>query len=123
MNRKQKDLILKRLRVKRGVRRRLHGVSEKPRLSVFRSNRQFYCQAIDDEAGRTLAAVSSLEPALRDAVSGRRKTEKAEVLGHELGKRLKTLGIEKAILDRGRYKYHGCVNSFAAAVREEGIRF
>ena len=60
MDRKQKKLIKKRRRVTMGVRRRLHGMPEKPRLSVFRSNRHFYCQAIDDEGSRTLVAVSSL---------------------------------------------------------------
>ena len=123
MKRKQKDLLRKRLRVKRGVRRHIHGLAEKPRLSVFRSNRQFYCQAIDDTEGRTLAAVSSLETAWREELGTRSRKEKAERLGHEMGKRLKALGIERAVLDRGWYRYHGCLKAFADAVREEGIRF
>ncbi len=122
MQRKQKDLKRKRLRVSRGVRRRVPGEPSKPRLSVFRSNRQFYCQAIDDEEGKTVASVSSLIPEYRKDAKGSKK-EKAEFLGREMAKRLKDLGIERAVLDRGWYKYHGCVKSFADAVREGGIRF
>ena len=105
-----------------GVRRRLHGIPEKPRLSVFRSNRHFYCQAIDDEGSKTLVAVSSLEPALRDSLNVSR-SEKAKALGQEMGKRLKGLGIEKAVFDRAWYRYHGSIKSFADAVRAEGVRF
>jgi large subunit ribosomal protein L18 len=122
MDRKQKDLKAKRRRVQKGVRRRIHGMPERPRLSVFRSNRHFYCQAVDDENGRTLAAVSSLESALRESLNGARM-ERAKALGQEMGKRLKGLGIEKAVLDRSWYRYHGCIKTFADAVREEGIAF
>jgi large subunit ribosomal protein L18 len=122
MDRKQKDLKNKRLRVARGVRRRLHGMPERPRLSVLRSNRQLYCQAIDDEHGKTLASVSSLEEANKGSLTGC-KTEKAKALGQQMAERLKALGVEKAVLDRGWYKYHGVVKTFADAVREGGIKF
>ena len=104
------------------MRRRLHGKPERPRLSVLRSNRQLYCQAIDDEHGKTLAAVSSLEEANRSSLKGN-KTEKAKALGQQMAERLKALGIEHAIFDRAWYKYHGVVKTFADAVREGGIRF
>jgi large subunit ribosomal protein L18 len=122
MQRKQKDLKTKRLRVARGVRRRLHGLPEKPRLSVFRSNRYFYCQAIDDENGRTLASISSLESAYRSG-EGAPKSEQVKALGQEMAKRLKEAGVERAVFDRGWYKYHGCVKHFADAVRAGGVRF
>jgi len=122
MDRKQKDLKEKRLRASRGVRRRLHGMPDKPRLSMHRSNRQLYCQAIDDENGKTLATVSSLEEGNRSGLSGS-KTERAKTLGQQMAERLKGLGIERAVFDRGWYKYHGIVKTFADAVREGGIRF
>jgi large subunit ribosomal protein L18 len=121
MLRKQKDLKRKRIRVARGVRRRVRGMPEKPRLSVFRSNRHFYCQAIDDESGKTMASVSSMESAYRGEKAP--KSEKAKALGEAMAKRLKEAGIERAVFDRGWYKYHGTIKRFADAVREGGIRF
>ncbi|MHC4942486.1 MAG: 50S ribosomal protein L18 [Planctomycetota bacterium] len=123
MERKQKNLIKKRLRVLRGVRRRLHGVAEKPRLSVYRSNKQMYCQAIDDESGKTLASVSSITEENRSALSEKNKTEKAKAVGLQMANRLKELGIERAVFDRGWYRYHGIVKAFADAIREGGIKF
>ena len=117
MFRKQKDLKKKRLRVQRGVRRRLHGKAEKPRLSIYRSNRFLYCQAIDDEMGKTLAAVSTQSSPNRNDLKGTR-TEKAKVLGQQMADQLKSLGIEQAVFDRGWYRYHGIVKSFADSVRE-----
>jgi large subunit ribosomal protein L18 len=121
MQRKQKDLIKKRKRVSMGVRRRLHGTQEKPRLSVNRSNRNFSCQAIDDDSGNTLAAVSSLEADFRNAEKAA-PVERAKNLGARMAERLKDKGIERVVFDRGWYKYHGVVKSFADAVREGGIR-
>jgi large subunit ribosomal protein L18 len=123
MERKQKNLIKKRLRNLRGVRRRLHGVAEKPRLSVYRSNKQMYCQAIDDESGKTLASVSSITEENRSALSEKNKTEKAKAVGLQMANRLKELGIERAVFDRGWYRYHGIVKAFADAIREGGIKF
>jgi large subunit ribosomal protein L18 len=122
MDRKQKDLKNKRTRAARGNRRRLRGIAEKPRLSVFRSNRHFYCQAIDDEQGKTLAAVSSLSPDGRADADTNRK-EQVKKLGNAMAERLKGLGVERVVFDRGWYRYHGIVKTFADAVREGGIRF
>jgi large subunit ribosomal protein L18 len=123
MERKQKDLIKKRLRVSRSIRRRLHGIAEKPRLSLHRSNKQLYCQAIDDESGKTLASVSSITAENRSALGDKSKTEKAKAVGQQMAERLKGLGVERAVLDRGWYRYHGIVKAFADAVREGGIKF
>lgn len=122
MDRKLKNLKNKRIRAARGNRRRLRGIAEKPRLSVFRSNRHFYCQAIDDEQGKTLAAVSSLSPDGRADADTNRK-EHVKTLGTTMAERLKGLGVERVVFDRGWYRYHGIVKTFADAVREGGIRF
>lgn len=122
MQRKQKKLLAKRERVAKGVRRRVQGDNEKPRLSVFRSNRQFYCQAIDDENGKTLTAVSSMESEYKKEDKVPMK-EHVKVLGAEMASRLKKAGIERVVFDRGWYRYHGCVKAFADSVREGGIRF
>ncbi len=122
MDRKQKNKNRKRLRVMRGVRRRVRGSSSKPRLSVKRSNKNLACQAIDDQAGVTIAYVSSIESAYRGGLSGT-KTDRAKVLGGEMAKRLKEKGIERAVFDRGWYRYHGRIKAFAEAIREGGIVF
>jgi large subunit ribosomal protein L18 len=91
-------------------------------LSVFRSNRHFYCQAIDDEQGVTLASISSLISG-HGKESDMRMTDYVKNLGKEMAERLKSAGVERVVFDRGWYRYHGCVKSFADAVREGGIRF
>lgn len=122
MNRKQKNLKQKRQRVAGSVRKGIRGESGMPRLSVYRSNRNFACQAINDEDGTTLASVSTLESAFRTEIRGS-KVERAKSLGAVMASRLKELGIERVVFDRGWYKYHGCVKAFADAVREGGIKF
>jgi large subunit ribosomal protein L18 len=122
MDRKQKDRIRKRLRVMRGVRRRIRGSALKPRLSVYRSHKNLACQAIDDEIGATLAAISSLEGDFRNDAEGN-KTSRAKALGGEMARRLKDKGIERVAFDRGWYKYHGRIKAFADAVRQGGIKF
>ena len=105
-----------------GVRRKVQGSAEKPRLSVFRSNRHFYCQAIDDERGVTMACVSSQEADFKQGDESP-MLDHTKKLGGELANRLKSIGVERAVFDRGWYRYHGCVKNFADAVREGGIRF
>jgi len=110
----------------RGVRRKIRGSASRPRLSIYRSNKNLACQAVDDEAGVTLAGISSLESAFRaaaGAAAGATKTNRARVLGEEMARRLKERGIERAVFDRGWYRYHGRIKAFAEAVREGGIDF
>ena len=100
------------------VRKSVHGTADRPRLAVFRSNRYIYAQVIDDEAGRTLAAASSQEPALR------RKSltvDTAAEVGTLVASRAKEAGIDSVVFDRGGFKYHGRVKALADAAREGGL--
>ncbi len=103
----------------RRVRRRVVGADERPRLSVFRSNKQIYAQIIDDMEGRTLAAASSIEPGIEETG----KIDTAKSVGTAVAKRAKERGIEKVVFDRGGYQYHGRVKALADAARAEGLDF
>ena len=107
----------KRLRRRRRVRAKITGTAERPRISVFRSNRGISAQLVDDEAGRTLASVQWTEADLRDL----KKAEQSTKAGELLAQRAKAAGIETAVFDRGGYQYHGRVKAFAEGVREGGI--
>ena len=107
----------RRLKRRRRVRAKVSGTAERPRISVFRSNRGIHAQLIDDVAGRTVAAVSWTEAELRSL--GRR--EQAAKAGALLAERAKAQGIERAVFDRGGYQYHGRVKAFADGVREGGL--
>ena len=106
-----------RLRRRRRVRAKITGTAERPRISVFRSNRGIAAQLVDDLAGRTLAAVTWTEDDLR----GLNKMEQATKAGEVLAKRAKEQGVERAVFDRGGYQYHGRVKAFAEGVREGGL--
>jgi large subunit ribosomal protein L18 len=95
----------------------------RPRLSVFRSSKQIYAQVIDDEHGRTLAAASSLEKAMRETLKTGATVEAARVVGKELAERAKKAGIAKVVFDRGAYMYHGRVKALAEGAREGGLEF
>lgn len=99
----------------------LAGTALRPRLAVFRSLNQIYAQVIDDGAGHTLAAASSLEPALRDA--GGTKSETARRVGSLIAERARAAGIEKVVFDRSGFRYHGRVRSLAEGARESGLDF
>jgi large subunit ribosomal protein L18 len=107
----------KRLRRRRRVRAKVRGSAERPRISVFRSNRGIFAQLIDDDAGRTLAAVTWTEAALRDLAP----TDQARRAGELLAERAKAVGISAAVFDRGGYKYHGRVKALAEGAREGGL--
>ncbi len=107
-----------RARRRRRIRRIVRGTDERPRLSVFRSNRYLYAQLISDESGRTLAAVSTLKS------EGAGVTlEKAKALGSAIAGKCKELGIERIVFDRGGYRYHGRIKALADAAREAGLKF
>ena len=111
-------------RRKRRVRTRLRRVSgDRPRLSVFRSNRHIYAQIIDDTKGVTLAAASSLEQTLRDELKGGADKAAAEQVGALIAKRAIEAGVTEVVFDRGGYLFHGRVKSLADAVREGGLSF
>ena len=105
------------------VRARLRGTPERPRLSVFRSLGNIYCQVIDDESGKTLASASSRDKAIRDSLTGMKKSEIASKIGAEVAAKAKAAGVSKVSFDRGSYKYHGRVRALADAAREGGLEF
>jgi large subunit ribosomal protein L18 len=107
----------------RRVRKRVVGISQRPRFNVFRSLKHIYAQVIDDTRGHTLAAASTLDPELRETVKGLTKTEQAKLVGGLLAKRALERGVKEVAFDRGGYKYHGRVKSLAEAAREEGLEF
>ncbi len=109
----------KRLKRRRRVRATVRGSAERPRLSVFRSSRGIFAQLIDDDAGRTLAAVNWIEPDLR----GLKPMEQATRAGVLMAERAKAAGIETAVFDRGGYRYHGRVKALAEGAREGGLNF
>jgi large subunit ribosomal protein L18 len=109
----------KRLKRRRRVRAKIRGSAERPRISVFRSNRGIFVQLIDDDAGRTLASVNWTEAELRSL--GR--MEQAQRAGALLADRAKAAGVESAVFDRGGYKYHGRVKALADGAREGGLIF
>jgi len=108
-----------RLRRRRRVRARITGSAERPRLSVFRSNRGVFAQLIDDRSGHTLAAVNWTEPELRKLSASAQATKAGELLAE----RAKAAGIETCVFDRGGYQYHGRVKALADGAREGGLAF
>ena len=106
-----------RLKRRRRVRAKVVGTAERPRISVFRSNRGIHAQLVDDIAGRTLAAVAWTESDLRSL----KPMEQAGKAGEVLAERAKAAGVETAVFDRGGYRYHGRVKAFADGVREGGL--
>ncbi len=116
----------RRQRIKYRIRKRVRGTAERPRLSVFRSVGHIYVQVIDDLAGRTLAAASSVEPAVKaklgeGARAGNNKG--AGVVGEAIAERLKAQGISRVVFDRNGFLYHGRVKEVAEAARKAGLEF
>jgi large subunit ribosomal protein L18 len=112
----------RRSRIKMRIRKKINGTAEKPRLAVFRSNKQIYVQIVDDLNGVTLLAVSSKEKEIAEK-TGIKKTEQAKLVGKSLAAKCKEKGIENVVFDRSGYKYHGRVKSLADAAREGGLKF
>jgi large subunit ribosomal protein L18 len=113
----------KRAKRKLSIRLRLSGTSDRPRLSVFRSARYVYAQAIDDTTGRVLAAASELEETLKTAVAGKPKKERARAIGKAIGDKLVALNIKAVVFDRNGYIYHGRVKEVADGARDAGLAF
>ncbi len=112
----------KRVKVRRRIRAKVIGSGSRPRLSVYRSLKQIYVQAIDDEKGATMLTVSSLDKEIQ-AQSGNKggNIEAAKQVGLKTAARLKELNIEKCVFDRGGWRYHGRIKALADAIREGGI--
>jgi large subunit ribosomal protein L18 len=105
------------------VRLTVHGSTDRPRLNVFRSVEQIYAQVIDDEAGRTLAAASSIDHEIREQVAKLPKAEQAKAVGKLVAERALGKGIKQVVFDRGGFKYIGRVKALADAARQAGLDF
>ena len=110
-----------RRRIRYRIRKKVRGTATRPRLAVFRSLRHIYVQAIDDEAGRTLAQASTLDADLRKSKGA--KTDAAASVGKAIAGKLKQAGVETVVFDRGGSVYHGRVKGLAEAARKEGLKF
>jgi len=113
--------VLRRGKIKARVRSRVNGTAERPRLTVFRSNKQIYAQLVDDVNGKTITGASSRIAAISDA--GVSKVEEAAMVGKELAQKAVQAGITKVVFDRNGYLYHGRVKSLAEGAREGGLEF
>jgi len=107
----------RRLRIRRGIRTKIAGTSERPRLSVYKSNKAVYAQIVDDSKGHTLAAASSTEVGTADTIEGSKQ------VGLKLAEKAKAAGVETIVFDRGGYQYHGKVKALAEGAREGGLKF
>jgi large subunit ribosomal protein L18 len=104
-------------------RKNINGTPERPRLNVFRSEAEIYAQVIDDQAGSTLAAASSIDHDLREKLTGLTKTEQARLVGQLVAERAKNKGITEVIFDRGGFRYIGRVKALADGARQAGLEF
>lgn len=111
----------RRNKIRRRIRYNLEGTTERPRISVFKSNKHIYAQLIDDEKGVTVASASTVDKELRDEVAGKTGTEQASFVGKKLGERAKEKGVDQAVFDRSGYAYHGRVKAVSEGVREAGL--
>ena len=105
------------------VRKKIGGTAERPRFDVYISNMHIYVQVIDDVAGKTLAAASTVEKEIGKMVEGKSKTEAAKIVGAEAAKRALAAGITEVVFDRGGYIYTGRVAAVADGAREAGLKF
>ena len=112
--------IVRRNRIKKRIRKKISGTAERPRLTVFRSNKHIYAQLIDDLAGQTLVAFSSFDK----SVTGKKtQIEISKEVGKSLAERSKAKGIEQCVFDRNGYRFHGRVKALADGAREGGLVF
>ena len=117
----RKNKLSRRTKIRLRIRKRLTGTADKPRLSVFRSNKSIYAQIINDEKGETLVSASSVTKEIGEKKVT--KTEAAKLVGKLIAERAKENGIEVVVFDRGGYLYHGRVKSLAEGAREGGLKF
>ncbi len=118
----RKVLNVRRQRRRYRVRNKLRLHSGRPRLAIFRSNKHIACQVIDDTAGRTLAAASTLDKDLREQVKNGGNKAAAALVGKAIAERAKAAGVEAVSLDRGHFRYHGRLAALADAAREAGLK-
>ena len=120
---KRNPKVAAREKRKRRIRKKINGTAERPRLSVFRSSRHIYAQIIDDTAGQTLAAASSLDQAVKEHDAFESKVAMAQYIGKMLGQRAAEKGITTVVFDRNGFLYHGRVRALSNGAREAGLTF
>jgi len=120
MSKSNNTLVKRRARIRRALKRSANG---RPRLSVFRSNKEIYAQVIDDANGKTVASASSMDKDLKPKLSTGGNKAAAEEVGKLIADRAKKAGVEDVVFDRGGYLFHGRVKALAEAAREGGLKF
>ena len=113
--------VARRNKIRSRIRKKVTGTSQRPRLSVYRSNKDIYVQLVDDVNGHTLVAASSREKDLSENKGS--KIEKSKLVGQKVAERAKDAGIDNVVFDRGGYLYHGRVKALAEGAREGGLNF
>ena len=121
VSRRAPKKVARRMRLKKGLRKKIYGHSDRPRLSVFRSNTSIYAQIIDDEKSLTLVSASSRSSELKELEGT--KTELSKAVGKKLAELAQAKGIQKVVFDRNGYNYHGRVKALADGARESGLEF
>jgi len=114
--------VERRLRIKNRIRKVVDGTAERPRMSVFRSNKQISAQLVDDNAGVTIVSVSSLDKDVALQCKGKTKVEQAAIVGSTVAKKATEKGIDTVVFDRNGYLYHGRVKSLADSARSNGLK-
>jgi large subunit ribosomal protein L18 len=117
------EKVRTRLKRKASIRLRITGTAERPRLTVFRSARYVYAQAIDDVTGRVIASASELDEGVKKALAGKPKKERARAVGKAVGDKLIALKVEAVVFDRNGFIYHGRVKEIADGARDAGLKF
>jgi large subunit ribosomal protein L18 len=115
--------VTSRLRRKRSICKRLSGTGERPRLSVYRSSKHIYAQLVDDVTGTTLVSASTQSPELKESLVGKKKSERATLVGQLIAKKSLEKEISKVVFDRNGFIYHGRVKAVADGAREAGLQF
>jgi large subunit ribosomal protein L18 len=118
-----RTILRQRTRRRHRVRRFIRGTADRPRLTVFRSDKHIYAQIIDDASGKTLASASTRDRELRDGVGFGGNRQAAEAIGRAVAERARAAGVTKVCFDRGNFKYHGRVAALADAARSAGLEF
>ena len=113
----------RRLKRRKGIRKKVFGVTERPRLSIFRSSKNIFCQIIDDTTGNTLASASTLTKDVRGKLSYGGNIKAAELVGQRIAEEASKIGVSKIVFDRGGYKYHGRIKALADSARANNLEF
>ncbi|HYW35100.1 MAG TPA: 50S ribosomal protein L18 [Balneolaceae bacterium] len=113
----------RRKKIHRRIRSSLRGTSERPRLSIYKSNKHIYAQLVNDLKSHTLVSASTEGNEMKEQLEGKSRKEKAQAVGNIIAKEAGKMGIEKAVFDRSGYKYHGVVKALAEGAREGGLDF